>query len=199
MTRFLYWLTARLPCRTINGEHGEPYLERYFLLRLFGFTAYIHRFVDNDPDRGLHDHPWGWSCSLVLAGGYHELRADKALLSPHSSPAIKLRYLKPGRFNVIRGDDFHRIILHWNQPSKGQMVVEAWTLFVHGPRTKGWGFIQPTIRADFRKKRPAITWTPGVLPVYKPYTLTRHCPTENWHRAAPRGREWNRAPRKGAA
>ena len=98
MVKFLYWLTARLPCRIINGPNGEPYLERYFLFSLFslfGWTAYIHRFVDNDPNRGLHDHPWAWSCSLVLAGGYHELRATD--LSPHSTPAIRLRYRKPGQ------------------------------------------------------------------------------------------------------
>lgn len=188
MTRFLYWLTARLPCRIINGEHGEPYLERYFLFRLVGFTAYIHRFVDNDPDRGLHDHPWSWSCSLILAGGYHELRATH--VHTHTAPDIRLRYRRPGRFNVIRGDDFHRIILHWGKKNTGP---EAWTLFVHRPRTKGWGFIQPAIRADFRKKKPVIDWTFGTPPVYKPFTLTRHCPTEHWHRTAPKGREWNRA------
>ena len=118
MTRFLYWLTARLPCRIINGEHGEPYLERYFLFRLVGFTAYIHRFVDNDPDRGLHDHPWSWSCSLILAGGYHELRATH--VHTHTAPDIRLRYRRPGRFNVIRGDDFHRIILHWGKRTQAR-------------------------------------------------------------------------------
>ncbi len=197
MTRFLYWLTARLPCRIINGENGEPYLERYFLLRLFGLTAYIHRFVDNDPDRGLHDHPWGRALSLVLAGQYHELRANQVLLSPHATPDIRVRLLKPGRFNAIRGDDFHRIILHWNHTNRTH--AEAWTLFVHGARTKGWGFIQPSIRADFRKHRPVVIWSAGALPVYRPYTLTRHGPAENWHRTAPKGREWNRAPYRRAA
>ena len=186
MTRFLYWLTARLPCRIINGEHGEPYLERYFLFRLVGFTAYIHRFVDNDPDRGLHDHPWSWSCSLILAGGYHGLRATH--VHTHNAPDIRLRYRRPGRFNIIRGDDFHRIILHWHHANPG---TEAWTLFVHGRRAKGWGFIQPSIRLDLRQRRPSLQWS-GV-PVYKPFTLTRACPTEHWHRTAPKGREWNRA------
>ncbi|MBI3545973.1 MAG: DUF550 domain-containing protein [Gammaproteobacteria bacterium] len=118
---FLLWLTNRLPARAINGDNGEPYLERYFLCRFLGLQAYIHRFVASDPDRGLHDHPWDWSVSLVLAGGYREIRsADFA------------RSLRPGRLNIIRGTDFHRIVL-----TPGS---EAWTLFIHGPRTKGWGF-----------------------------------------------------------
>lgn len=37
------------------------------------------------------------------------------------------------RINIIRGTDFHRILL---VPGE-----EAWTLFIHGPRTKGWGFL----------------------------------------------------------
>lgn len=31
VSRFLLWLTDRLPAREIRGEHGEPYLERYSL------------------------------------------------------------------------------------------------------------------------------------------------------------------------
>lgn len=194
MTRFLCWLTARLRCRIINGPNGEPYLERYYLFRLFGFTAYIHRFVDNDPDRGLHDHPWSWSCALVLAGGYHELRATG--MNPHRTPDIILRYLKPGRFNVIRGDDFHRIILHWNQRNPG---VEAWTLFVHRARTKGWGFVEPSIRLDLRQRRPVLQWPPGAVPLYKPFALTRAGEFEGWEKTAPRGREFKtRAPRRAA-
>jgi hypothetical protein len=122
MTRFLLWLTARLPAREIRGENGEPYLERYSLCGAFGWRAYIHRFRASDPDRGLHDHPWGLSFSLILAGSYRELR-DGAV-----------RRMEAGNINTIRGDDFHRILL-----CRGE---EAWTLFLHGPRIKGWGFLR---------------------------------------------------------
>lgn len=120
--RFLYWLTDRLPARAIDGHNGELYLERYFLFRFLGVTAYLHHFVASDPDRGLHDHPWGWSASLVLAGGYREIRREGS------------RFLRPGRINVIRGHDFHRVILPGG--------IDAWTLFIHGKRTKGWGFLR---------------------------------------------------------
>ncbi|MEJ2214959.1 MAG: hypothetical protein P8Y20_13150, partial [Gammaproteobacteria bacterium] len=67
----LYRFTGHLRCRIINGNHGEPYLERYHLFRLpGGGGVYIHRFIDSDPDRGLHDHPWKAAVSLILSGSY---------------------------------------------------------------------------------------------------------------------------------
>ena len=71
----LYRVSARLPCRFIDGEQGEPYLERYYPCGAFGWHAYLHRFVDSDPDRGVHDHPGNRAVSLVLSGGYDEQRS----------------------------------------------------------------------------------------------------------------------------
>ena len=127
--RVLDTLSARLPCRLIDGERGEPYLERYYLFGALGWHAYLHRFVDSDPDRGLHDHPWGRALSLVLSGGYDEIRP---CVSDPDQTCI--RTLSPGRLNRLRGSDFHRVVLRRGQP--------AWTLFLHGPRVKGWGFVQ---------------------------------------------------------
>lgn len=139
--RLLLWITARLPAREIRGEHGEPYLERYYVCSLRGWRVYIHRFLASDPDRGLHDHPWDHSTSLVLAGGYRELRT------------YSYRILRPGHLNRIRGHDFHRILL---DPGR-----EAWTLFLHGPRTKGWGFRRNgeyTPFAEHKDDYPAARW-----------------------------------------
>ena len=127
--KLLHRLSARLPCRFIDGEHGEPYLERYYLLGAFGWHAYLHRFVDSDPDRGLHDHPWRRAVSLVLSGGYEELRPR----APGSGEIVRRR-LRPWRLNFLKGEDFHRVVLREGRP--------AWTLFMHGPRIKGWGFLQ---------------------------------------------------------
>lgn len=150
MPRFLFWLTARRPAREIRGERGEPYLERYYLFSVFGWRAYLHRFRTSDPDRGLHDHPWDFSISLVLAGGYRELRT------------YSYRILRPGSINVIRGHDYHRILL---DPGR-----EAWTLFVHGPRVKGWGF---------RRNGE-----------YTPFAQTADdYPSHEWWKTAPRGRD----------
>jgi hypothetical protein len=125
----LYRLSAGLPCRFIDGENGEPYLERYYLAGALGWHAYLHRFVESDPDRGLHDHPWRRAVSLVLVGGYDEVRGKgEGLGDP------EVRAVRPGRLNFLRGEDFHRVVLREGRP--------AWTLFVHGPRIKGWGFLQ---------------------------------------------------------
>lgn len=124
-------LSDRLPCRIIDGEQGEPYLERYYLFGVGGWHAYLHRFVDSDPDRGLHDHPWGRALSLVLAGGYDEIRfADKA----RTERSTVTRAVRPWRLNRLRGEDYHRVVLRGGRP--------AWTLFLHGPRVKGWGFLR---------------------------------------------------------
>lgn len=153
--RFLFWLTGRLPARAIDGDDGEPYLERYFLFDFLGVKAYIHRFVASDPDRGLHDHPWGRSLSLVLVGGYREVRR-------RGTQAARCRSLEPWRLNYIRGSDFHRIVL---DPGE-----EAWTLFLHGARTKGWGFL--------------------INGAYRPHACDKDdYPQRAWWTTAPSGRE----------
>ncbi|MGB5831232.1 MAG: hypothetical protein WBG92_04485 [Thiohalocapsa sp.] len=129
----LHRITDRLPCRIIDGEQGEPYLERYYLFGLLGWHAYLHRFVDSDPDRGLHDHPWGRAMSLVLVGGYDEVRFARAAESPIPAPTCT-RAIRPGRLNRLRGEDYHRVVLRDGRP--------AWTLFMHGPRVQGWGFLR---------------------------------------------------------
>jgi hypothetical protein len=128
LERLLFRISAHRPCRFIDGDGGEPYLERYYIFGAFGWNAYLHRFVDSDPDRGLHDHPWNRAVSLVLTGGYEELR-------PSPDPErTRCRFIAPWSLNLLRGQDFHRVVLRAGRP--------AWTLFVHGPRVKGWGFLQ---------------------------------------------------------
>lgn len=135
--RFLLWLTARLPVKVIGRE--APYVEWYHVATLFGLVRIqIHRFVRSDPD-GLHDHPWGWSRSVILAGWYLEERRDRT------------RVRSAGSTYGMRGDTFHRVVL----PAGAR---EAWTLFIHGPYVKHWGFITPTtMKADTGGLRE-LTW-----------------------------------------
>lgn len=122
MRRFLYWLTGHLPLRVIiDDTTGIPFLERYFIARLCGVSVYVHRFIASDPDRGLHDHPWNWACSFVLKGWYYDER--------------RAGTKQVAWFNRLDGDAFHRVLL---PPLQG----EVWTLFVHGPNVKGWGFLR---------------------------------------------------------
>lgn len=134
MRRLLLWLTARLPVKPI-ARPGEPhFVEWYHVVTVLGlFRVQIHRFVASDPD-GLHDHPWGWSRSVILAGGYAEERRDRK------------RARKPGHTYAMTGDTFHRVVL----PAGG----ECWTLFIHGPYVKQWGFLTPiTSGATWRGRR----------------------------------------------
>jgi hypothetical protein len=93
LVRFL-----NLPVRHITREDAVPYLDRYYLLgdmgglKYFGTCkprwwqhlttwmpcVYVHRFLADDQDDELHNHPWE-ATSLILAGGYREeRRADSS-------------------------------------------------------------------------------------------------------------------------
>lgn len=170
LSQLLFRLTAGLPCRKIDID-GKPYLERYWLGSMFGLTAYLHRFVSGDDERHVHDHPWRWSAALVLAGGYLEERVT-ALCPTYGWFAV-YRRMFPGRVNMIREGDFHRI----TEPKP-----ETWTLFIHRPRCKSWGFLS---RLD------AESPDHGMVLYHQPYDTAA---THGWHLAAPRGDDANRAP-----
>lgn len=168
LSHLLYRFSGNLRCRIINGNQGEPYLERYHLLRLPGGGGiYLHRFVDSDPDRGLHDHPWKSAISLILDGSYKELRLDKK----ENKMAVTDRILKAWRLNILNGVDFHRIVLLENKP--------VWTLFAHTGKYKDWGFL--TVADDGSS-------------IYKPHnSVTNESDHKLWWKNAPRGKYTNRA------
>lgn len=131
LSSLLFRITSYCRCRIINGPDQTPYLERYHLFRLpFGYQAYLHRFVASDPGRGLHNHPWNRAISLVLSGQYEEIRMANA----RGDHEIQTRRIGAGHLNWIDGSIFHRINLINN--------TESWTLFVHGPKVKNWGFLK---------------------------------------------------------
>jgi hypothetical protein len=119
LQRALYRFSSGRPLRIISDD-GKPYLERYFLFRILGITAYMHRFVGSDPDRGLHDHPWSWALSVILYGSYTEQLEGRER---------RVRWL-----NWLRGTTYHRVLL--DHPND-----EVWTIFIHrAKRSKTWGF-----------------------------------------------------------
>ena len=126
---------------TIAAEDGNPKIYRHYL---FGtgktFGVFLHHFVGSDAATEFHDHPWSWSVSLVLRGGYIEERRRR------DDSTAKRRWLGPGRFNLILPGMFHRVELHDRRP--------AWTLFIHGPKVRNWGFLDSTSGA-FRFWSPA--------------------------------------------
>ena len=61
-------IIPRQPDRVINSS----YLHRWHILpRNRWCNIYLHRFVGDDDDRALHDHPW-WSVSFLLKGAMLE-------------------------------------------------------------------------------------------------------------------------------
>jgi hypothetical protein len=141
--------TAHVQPRVIYDRDGlQPYLSRYYLMGkpsmpdgspVFdvwgnprpgaawpkgGAGIYLHRFHRGDSDPELHNHPWRWAVSLILAGGYREYLRTRG-------DDVASRDVKPGRVNAITADTFHRVEL---------LDGECWSLFVAGPKVSGWGF-----------------------------------------------------------
>ncbi len=168
VNRMLYRLSAYCRCRVINGPDRKPYLERYHLARLpFGYRVYVHRFVASDPGRGLHDHPWRHSLSVLLSGRYRETR----MLGARHGNALLQRWLGPGSVNFIGGDTFHRINL---DPGR-----ECWSLFVHAPTVKSWGFIKQQRYTDHEaligEPGNPLWWRVAPRPRHRP-DMRQPCP-----------------------
>lgn len=65
------WLHLQ-PHQIIGGEE-RPYLLRWYVIpRNRGLNVYLHKFLRDDDDRALHDHPW-WFVSVMLWGQYVEV------------------------------------------------------------------------------------------------------------------------------
>ena len=165
--RFLLWLTARLPVKVIG--RGSPFVEWYYLGTPFGlFRVQIHRFLRSDPD-GLHDHPWGWARTFILTGWYLEERRDT------------IRVRTAGDTYALTGDTFHRVVLPIG-------AREVWTLFIHGPYVKHWGFLQPHRMLLPQREGPSWSDPFGGLWEYQARPKHGHR-FENWHLTAPKGRD----------
>lgn len=145
-------LIARVTCRLpdfVVGGHDNPYLLRWWLIpRNPVFNIYVHKFLRDDDDRALHDHPWFW-CSIVLRGKYveHTIRAGGVHRSVIRA-AGSVRMASPWRAHRVAllaawwmSDDFDDACAAWfDHPD---MRAPCWTLFITGPRLRNWGFHCP--------------------------------------------------------
>lgn len=186
IARALYRLSAHLPCRLIHRGDGSRYLERYALpawlrtpLKRLGITVYLHRFVAADCDEWVHDHPWRHSLAILLTGWYREERVQ--WWDPNQGWKARERTIGGlRRLNLIRAQDFHRI---------RQARPDTWTLFVHTPRVKGWGFLERTEVWDDNGQHPGLTYD-------QPYNTAANA---GWEHRAPLGHWADRAPMNGAS
>lgn len=111
----------------IIGSKADPYVYRWWVLpRNSKINVYLHKFLRDDEDRALHDHPW-WFISIILWGGYWEVTPDGIRRRRWLSVAFR------------RADHQHRVVLHPGM----ERLKPCWTLVITGPRTREWGFWCP--------------------------------------------------------
>jgi hypothetical protein len=114
------------------NDSGNPKVDAIFPQ---GIGVYIHRFHQSDGDSALHNHPWRWAISLILAGGYREERrtstSEKTGDRWWEKHSVEVFEYRPGDINVLTSETFHRVDLFED---------EAWSLFVVGPKFSHWGF-----------------------------------------------------------
>lgn len=124
----------------LRRADGQVYLERWGLEWKHLGGLFVHRMSAPDPGIDLHNHPWHFS-SLVLWGAYEEERCDSLFASSFA------------RFNwpsERRGERSTRRWLSWRSLNLNEChrIVKlhrphVWTLVVHGPWRRNWGFYMP--------------------------------------------------------
>lgn len=140
--RILEWLVGLLsgkPHFYIGGREN-PYMLRWFLIPRNGWlNIYLHKFMRDDDDRAMHDHPW-WFVSVMLRGCYREDRyvelRGNGFVSPYIDSSVR-RWLS---IAIRRATDRHRVTLRKDTSGR---PVPCWTLVVTGPRVREWGFWCP--------------------------------------------------------
>lgn len=108
---------------------GDNYLLRWYVIpRNRLLNIYLHKFLHDDEDRALHDHPW-WFISIMLKGGYDEVVKGNRLT--RYAPSIAFR----------QAVHAHRVVLH--RVLDSQIVRPCWTLVITGRVVRDWGFLCP--------------------------------------------------------
>lgn len=128
LNRLVDQVVARPPDQIIGG-HTRPYLLRWVLLpRNRIANVYVHRFLRDDDDRALHDHPWFW-CSILIRGRYVEHTIARGGIH-------RRRECGAGSWRLRTPWFAHRIELVDTDP--------CWTLFITVARIRDWGFHCPS-------------------------------------------------------
>ena len=118
----------RPPDRVINNG----YLLRWYVIpRNPIFNIYLHKFMADDDDRALHDHPWV-SLSCLIEGSLVE----------HTPKGRRL--IREGQWVWRWPLTAHRIQVASYVRAGRIARKEAWTLFITGPRLRVWGFHTPS-------------------------------------------------------
>lgn len=107
---------------------GDPYLERWEILKTRRLCIYIHRTIRSDRDRAIHDHRAD-NISLILDNCYHEQ------LSLDGRFKIRME----GDVVFRRAETAHRLLL---EDSIGQDIPVI-TIWIKFRDRREWGFYPP--------------------------------------------------------
>jgi len=133
-------------CSWSNYEKGSVPKNRWEAFVRALPAVYVHRFLHDDDDRALHDHPFG-SVSIPLKTGYWEVlfvplsetRISQLREQAVFRPTYKT-FRKEGSVTIRRAATAHRIVL--KREADGS-IPETVSLFLMGFRIRDWGFYCP--------------------------------------------------------
>lgn len=131
-------MSTRLQLR--RSDDDKVFLDRWGW-ECGSFGVFVHRMEAPDPGLDLHDHPW-WFVSWVLKGEYIERRIPGRLACHDDKRIIPCTNRVCGNvrrrrwsLRAIRLDECHTI----TDLTDG----DVWTLVLHGPKRRTWGFYTP--------------------------------------------------------
>lgn len=139
-TRLKKWIMGwiRMEPHFYIGGIEDPYLIRWYVLpRNKIFNIYLHKFMRDDEDSALHDHPW-WFWSWMIKGTYYEMVPD-----PHSDKDFgSYIVLDRKRWSLAYrpAEHRHRVILKRDMQKN---LLPCWTIVATGPVSRKWGFWCP--------------------------------------------------------
>jgi hypothetical protein len=105
--------------KRVIGDENNPLMFRYIIFRTKWIGFFVHKFLRDDHDRALHDHPWSF-ISIILKGGYYEVTEEK------------ISWKGPGSILYRPAAWRHRVVLLDGIPS--------WSFIIRLKRTRDWGF-----------------------------------------------------------
>lgn len=133
------------PHLTLRRDDGTVYLRRWYLLpRSWPFSVYLHQFLGDDDDRGLHDHPFDNASLPLSRSGYMEQVYTRAPTAADPCPPTIVTWRRPLRLVRRKAENSHRVLLVRRCSLDGTVErVPCWSLFFRGCRRRDFGYWLP--------------------------------------------------------
>lgn len=139
---FVEWLKVLVSGRPhfVVGGHDRPYLLRWYLIpRNRWCNVYLHKFVRDDDDRALHDHPW-WFVSIMLRGSYLETLQARVYGDAYQTHVETTNHRRAPSLAFRGTAHRHRVTLPKDRYGR---PLPCWTIVITGAKVREWGFWCP--------------------------------------------------------